>query len=106
MVLDLKDLEAQNKSLDHVAREWAKLLDERDARIQELEAETDTETEPVCKYKTCPEEQREAELRVPLREKVLTWAAGIAQGFTAGAVIWLLYQQWVIWKSTAESIVQ
>ena len=94
-----------------MSKATGELVAEANDRIDELRktidalAEADAE-ERRCSYKSCPEEQREAERRIPLRDKVLTWAAGIAQGFTAGAVIWLLYQQWAIWKATAEATVE
>jgi hypothetical protein len=89
----VQQLEHETWALDYVCREWGRKLDEAQKRIEELEAEAegDPDAEPVCKYKSCPEEQHELAERQK-RTRWLDYAAGLAQGLTTVGVIWLLIQ--------------
>ncbi len=72
-------------------------------KIEELSEAADGERD--CKYKSCPEEQAELKEQMK-RTRWIDYAGGLGQGLTSVGVIWLLYQQWVIWKATAEATVE
>lgn len=77
------------------------LLNEANDTIDELRktidalAEADSQ-DRRCKYEPCPE----GEHAEKTRGKILDYGAGLAQGLTTVGVIWLLYQQRVIWAAS------
>ncbi len=86
----------------HELAKWIEYMEETEAAAVDAADKIiaslgdDDDDEPICKYKTCPEEMQEFERKT----KWLDWVAGLSHGLMGVAVVWLLWQQYVIWEAT------